>query len=257
MNDGFFTLVMMNVARAKKQKFEMLAKGWVLATSSAEKNIPNASIGGVGLLLSPKAYQALTKVEKISARILQATFDGNPKTKLISCYSQTSTCVDQTRNDFYILLLEKILSIPKHNIQIVGGEMNAKIGPSDCNGFTFNRRTNENGLALLSLIDKCGILLLNTKFQKSTGKLWTFVYPNGEKAQLDCILINKKWQNSATNAEAYNSFSSVGSDHRIITAKLKLELRASKPRKHQPKYDWQALTKNTEVVQKYQLEIQN
>ena len=135
--------------------------------------------------------------------------------------------------------------------------MNAKIGPSDCNGSTFNRRTNENDLALLTLIEECGMVLLNTKFQKSRGKLWTFVYPNGEKAQLDCILINKEWQNSATNAEAYNSFSSVGSDHRIITAKLKLELRASKPRKHQPKYDWQALTKNTEVVQKYQLEIQN
>ena len=101
------------------------------------------------------------------------------------------------------------------------------------------------------------MVLLNTKFQKSIGMLWTFVYLNGEKTQLDYILINKKWQNSATNAEAYNSFSSVGSDHRIITAKLKLKLRADKPRKHQPKYDWQALTENTDVVQKYKLEIQN
>ena len=81
------------------------------------------------------------------------------------------------------------------------------------------------------------------------------MYPNCEKAQLDCILINKKWQNSATNAEAYNSFSSVGSDHRIITAKLKL--RANKLRKHQPTYNWQASTENTDVVQKYQLEIKN
>ena len=30
------------------------------------------------------------------------------------------------------------------------------------------------------------------------------------------------------NAEAYNSFSTVGSDHRIVCAKLKLSLRFSK-----------------------------
>ena len=108
-----------------------------------------------------------------------------------------------------------------------------------------------------TLIDECEVGLLYTKFHKSRGKLWTFVYPNGEKAQLDCILINKKLQSSAKNAEAYNSFSSVGSDHRIITAKLKLKIPASKPRKHQPKYDWKALTENTDVVQKYKLEIQN
>ena len=114
--------------------------------------------------------------------------------------------------------------------------MNAKFGPDDCNGFTFNRRTNENGLALLTLIDECGVVLLSTKVKKSRGKLWTFVYPNGDEAQLDYILINKKWQSSAASAES--SFSSVGSDHSIITAKLKLKLRAHKPRKHQPKYGW-------------------
>ena len=86
--------------------------------------------------------------------ILQATFDGNPKKTVTSCYSPTNTCEELTRNNFYTLLSETIRSIPKHKIQIVGGDMNAKIGPEDCNGFTFDRRTNESGLALLTLIDE-------------------------------------------------------------------------------------------------------
>ena len=102
----------------------------------------------------------------------------------------------------------------------------------------FQQKNQQKRSCTLTLIDECGVVLLYTKFHKSRGKLWTFVYPNGEKAQLDCILINNKWQSSAKNAKAYNSFSSVGSDHRIITAKLTLKLPASKPRKHQPKYDW-------------------
>ena len=65
-------------------------------------------MGGVGLLQTPKAYKALTKVEKIGPRILQATFDGNPKTTVTSCYSRTNTREDQTRNGFYTLLSETI-----------------------------------------------------------------------------------------------------------------------------------------------------
>ena len=41
------------------------------------------------------------------------------------------------------------------------------------------------------------------QFTKRKGKLWTFTYPNGVRAQLDHIMINKKWRNSALNCEAY------------------------------------------------------
>ena len=60
---------------------------------------------------------------------------------------------------------------------------------------------------------------------KSKNKLWTFEYPNGAKAQLDYVLIRRKWQNSVKECRLYSSFSSVGSDHRIVTADVKLSLR--------------------------------
>ena len=49
-----------------------------LITSSCWKNSVNASIGGVGLLLSPKAMENLSNIEKISSRIIIADFEGNP-----------------------------------------------------------------------------------------------------------------------------------------------------------------------------------
>ena len=79
-----------------------------------------------------------------------------------------------------------------------------------------------------------------------------------EKAQLDYILINKKWQNSATDCEAYSSFSSVGSDHRIITSTIKLKLRANKTKnQQQQKYNWKLLLDNTETQNEYKLVTQN
>ena len=46
---------------------------------------------------------------------------------------------------------------------------------------------------------------LNTNYQKREGKLWTYTYANNTKAQIDYVLINKKWRNSALNCEAYSS----------------------------------------------------
>ena len=37
----------------------------------------------------------------------------------------------------------------------------------------------------------------------------------------------RKWRNSVKNAEAYSTFASVGSDHRIVSARIKLSLRKS------------------------------
>ena len=39
------------------------------------------------------------------------------------------------------------------------------------------------------------------------------------------IFINKKWINNNDNSEAYSSFEGVSSDHRIVSAKNRLNLR--------------------------------
>ena len=85
---------------------------------------------------------------------------------------------------------------------------------------------------------------LNTNYQKSKGKLWTYTYTNNSKAQIDYIFIKKKWKNSAMNCETYSSFEGVSSDHQIVTAKLRLSLRKNATRTATTKhYDWALLNK--------------
>ena len=58
--------------------------------------------------------------------------------------------------------------------------------------------------------------------------------PSERRYKLDYILIRKKWINSNTNMEAYSSFSSTGSDHIIVSSKIRLRLisnRNTLPRK--------------------------
>ena len=99
---------------------------------------------------------------------------------------------------------------------------------------------------------------LSTKYTKRLDKLWTFTYSIGSKAQLDHILINKKWKNSALNCEAYNSFHGIGSDHLAVSIKVRISLRANKIKKtNKIPYDWFGLNDDEQTVRKYTVDIVN
>ena len=95
------------------------------------------------------------------------------------------------------------------------------------------------------------------KLSKKGGKLWTYTYANKSKAQIDYVLINRKWKNSAMNCEAYSSFESVSSDHRIVTAKVRLSLRKMPHVKRQPSTMTGPLLNNRDIRDKYALELRN
>ena len=105
--------------------------------------------------------------------------------------------------------------------------MNAKLGPPDVN-FSYNDHTNRNGEKLLEYMEEYNLFSASNNFMKPHGQLWTFEYPSGQRAQLDYMLFRKKWKNSVKGTRSYSSFSTVGSDHRIVSSYVKLSLRASK-----------------------------
>ena len=98
---------------------------------------------------------------------------------------------------------------------------------------------------------------LNTNYQKREGKLWTYKYANNRKAQIDYVFINKKWKNSAMNCEAYSSFEGVSSDHRIVTAKIRLSLRKNVTRTATTKHYDRTLLNSRDFRDKDVLELRN
>ena len=60
-------------------KYHETANGWSLVTVSAWKNSVNAAVGGLGLLIGPRALKTLNSIKKIQPRMMAATFNGNPE----------------------------------------------------------------------------------------------------------------------------------------------------------------------------------
>ena len=188
----------------------------------------NAAMGGVGILLNPHAKLALENIETISKRTMIATFNGNPKYTVISTYSPTNVTSEGTIQEYYSELTTLIHQVPKHNVLLLCGDMNAQVGPISGNHYHHHHHhhhhhhqtKNRKGELLCELQHSTNLIYLCTKFQNKPSKKWTFMYANGSKAQLDLILINKKWKNSAIDCAAYNTSHSVSSDHKIVTIKL-------------------------------------
>ena len=231
--------------------------GYTLYTISAWRNSAQASTGGVGLLVNNMAQKTLISIDRISERILKASFKANPVLTIIVAYGPCEYAESKDKDIFYNSLRITIESVPQHNFLIVLGDFNARLGPEDVR-FTHSERTNENGERLIGVIEDYQLEASNTIFQKKKGKLWTWLSPRGTVHQIDYILIRKKWHKSITNCESYSSFASLGSDHRIVTATVRLSLRASRkstPRK--PKYNWQELGKDQQLQARYAIEIRN
>ena len=148
--------------------------------------------------------------------MMAATFNGNPRATIISCYSPTNVSEETELVTFYVELSSLVRSIPKHNMLVIGGDMNAQIGKNGNNKYSLHNTSNRNGQHLTDFMIENRLACLNINYQKREGKLWTYTYANNTKAQIDYVLINKKWKNSALNCEAYSSFEGVSTDHRKL-----------------------------------------
>ena len=176
------------------------------------------------MLFSPRPLKSLNGIEKIPHRMMLDTFNGNPNTTIISCYTPTNAGEEKDIGTFYNELSSLVHSILKENVLIIGEGMNARIGNNENNKFSVHNSSNRNGEHLTDFSLDTRLTCLNTKFQKRKEKLWTNTYTKN-KAHIDYIFMNKKCINSALNCKAFSSFEGVSSDHRIVMAKIRLSLR--------------------------------
>lgn len=241
-------------------RMENFKKGVCLITSSAWRNNRGASNGGVGLMVTRRAYRAISLIKSYGPRVLTVSFDGNPRLTVITVYSPTEAATDDEAESFHNTLRQAISDVPAHNLLVTVGDMNARLGKSsrDDTGWYYHDRTNRNGELLRDTALECGLEISNHRFRKKSGKMWTFLSDGTlTKGQIDYILIRKKWRNSLKNTEPYNFFSSLGSDHRVVVCKLQLSLRKSRRTPRRICYDFSNLRNNPELQEKYTVEVSN
>ena len=73
------------------------------------------------------------------------TFNGNPSATIISCYSLTNVSEETDLISFYDELSLLVRNILKHNVLVIGRDMNTQIGENGNHKFSLQYSLNRNG----------------------------------------------------------------------------------------------------------------
>ena len=172
-----------------------------MSTSSALRNTANAEVRGVRILMT------ITEIKSISPRILSVIVFGNPKCTVISTNNPTKVADEQTVKELKSKLSRPVNRLPQHNMVIISVDLNAHLGRrNDEDKYcTFILEQIPIGSFIRDTAMETSMEVTNLRFQKRKGKLWTFLSDaTHTKAQLDSIMVNKKWKRSVKDTEAYN-----------------------------------------------------
>ena len=117
----------------------------------------------------------------ISSRLLTVRLRANPfNITIIQIYAPTSNYDDSEVDEFYRELQSLVDQTPKHDILVVQGDWNAKVGEDaqgdwrEVCGPSCNLETNDRGLKLLDFATYNNLVLANTLGNLKPSRRWTW-----------------------------------------------------------------------------------
>ncbi|XP_072020206.1 craniofacial development protein 2-like [Amphiura filiformis] len=219
---------------------ELISEGYKILCSG------NATThrAGVALILNKKAQNALMGYNPISPRLITARFQMQTGAiTVVQVYAPNTADPEEKVDEFYDLLQTTIDKIPKSDIQIVMGDLNAKVGTDwtqyeNVMGKHGYGESNHRGEKLLNFCAMNDLFTSNTKFKQSKdSRQWTWESPDQKTHnKIDYIMINNKWKNCVTNARSFPS-ADIGSDHQLVMANVRLKFKIKRRPKYPKQYD--------------------
>ncbi len=167
----------------------------------------------------------------VNSRLMKVRMRGKHiNTTIIQCYAPTNDSEEEAKYAFYEQLQAELEGSPRHDLKIIMGNLNAKVGNKNTNyeramGNEGCGTKNENGKRLLELCTTYDLIIGGTIFPHHYIHKLTWCSPNGiDKNQIDHLIINGTWRRSLLNVRVRRG-ADISSDHHLVTAVLKLKLR--------------------------------
>ena len=203
---------------------------------------------GVGFIINKANINCVINFKPISDRLALIRIQAKPfNITLIQVYAPTSSNhTEEETDEFYNKLQMALDHSNKHDIKIVLGDFNAKIGKDSLNnygkviGSSCNATTNENGQKLLDFITYNQMVAANTLGIHKPSRIHTWKSPDGKTSnQIDYILVSQRFRSAICTAST-RAFpkADIYSDHNLVLMKFKVHLKKQKKETYKRiKYD--------------------
>ena len=164
-----------------------------MITGSAWKIEAQAAVGGVGSILTKKAYQSAMEITCISPSVLRVSFNGNPRLTVLSVYRPTEVPDTEAAETFHDDVQCTVAQTPTHDILFVVGDFNAHLSKTKHKdiGWYYHQRMNRNGELLHDTMQEANLEATNIHFEKKRvercGPIFQMPLPQ------KCRLISSWW----------------------------------------------------------------
>ena len=190
---------------------------------------------GVGFLMTPQARKSLMSWNSISERIITARFQSKVRNiTIIQCYAPTDTKSAAVKDAFYSELSASYKNVPKGDIIIVMGDMNASVGESNAqvqhimgkHGYGIR---NDNGERFIDFCNANDLVVGGTLFPHKCWHRITWMTPGGRyKKQIDHFAMSRRFRGCLMDVRSKTSADlGVLFDHRLMVAKIRLRTAAA------------------------------
>ena len=190
---------------------------------------------GVAIMMTREVEKTLLDWKPVNERIITARFFSKfVKMSVIQVYAPTNEATDEDKDSFYEQLQATLDKVPKHDLVVVMGYLNAKVGDSNegCEDIMGKHGTGTiNGDRLVSFAAFNNLVITGTIFPHRIGHKQTWTSPDGlTQNQIEHVLISRQHRTSVLDTRAMRG-ADVASDHHLVRTKLRLKLKRHRIKK--------------------------
>ena len=147
---------------------------------------------------------------------------------IINVHAPTDDKPEEEKDDFYDLLENAYARSPRHDIKIIIGDLNAKVGSSHaCSNigkYSLHSEHSDNGFRLLNLAVGQNMIIGGTFFDHKDIHKGTCISPDGRTVnQIDHVLLDGRHKSDLQDVRVYKS-ANMDSDHYLVVAKLRARI---------------------------------
>ena len=192
---------------------------------------------GTAFLVAQKWNHLVLNFLPIDERVCILRIKGRFKNySLINAHALTNEAPDEEKEAFYEKISRVYDNCPRHDIKLILGDMNAKVGREEIfrptiGKWSLHEETNENGLRLIDFAAEKGMVIKGTFFQRKRIHQATWESPDGfTKNQIDHCLIDGRHFSDVTNVKVCRG-ANVDSDHYLVVVDLRAHIDRAQTRR--------------------------
>ncbi|KAL5246977.1 hypothetical protein ACHWQZ_G018993 [Mnemiopsis leidyi] len=214
---------------------QTLGNGAVLMFSGRADGVRRS---GVGIILSKKMKNSLISYTPVSDRVMTARLHSKHiNISVTVVYAPTEDAEPGTKDAFYRELNDVQSELPAHDIKLVLGDFNARVGrdneahPGVIGTHSYHMESNDNGKRMLDFCAMHQLTIGGTLFEHKDIHKTTWRSPNGQTVtQIDHICISKRWSHSLLDVRSMRG-ADINTTHYLVRGYVSVKLKCPEKRK--------------------------